>query len=232
MGSHLRRSWLHRARYRLSPKLSYFLLSQTCRRFAARGKWISQISDRQSFSQQGSKLGIGGHPRVGAGARVESAKICKPLMRRGTGPAQWAPNRARNTALISRKPRKTMPADLPYRRPGQPDARRRAILFGLRCRRPCHPVSRRDGRHLYGDDANLAAHCAALCQPDPDRDACQGATEEIGARGFGLLSWANDRNGAVSSSPRRECARAETRSIAPVPMRPITDKLGPARGEP
>lgn len=43
-GDHiLRRSWRRRARCRLSPKLSYFLLSQTCRRFAARHKWTSRI---------------------------------------------------------------------------------------------------------------------------------------------------------------------------------------------
>ena len=132
-------------------------------------------------------------PRLEAAARVFGAgtfrvfrHVLVPLL---------APRHPRRGAARPRPHHRDVRADLPYRRAGQPDARRRAVLFGLRCRRPCHPVSRRDGRHLYGDDANLAAHCAALCQPDPARGARQGAAEEIGARGFGLLSWANDRKG-------------------------------------
>ena len=39
MGSHSRRLWFRWARFRRSPKLSYFHLSQTGRRFAVRCKW-------------------------------------------------------------------------------------------------------------------------------------------------------------------------------------------------
>jgi hypothetical protein len=50
---------------------------------------------------------------------VESGKIRKPLIRRGIGPAQGAPNRARNTTLISPKLRKTLPASSSSRAPAR-----------------------------------------------------------------------------------------------------------------
>src|SRR5262249_41677449 len=57
-------------------------------------------------------------------------------------------------------------ADLPHRWAGLADAGGRALLRGVRRRRARAAIGRRDGDHLYGADAGVAADRAALRQSD------------------------------------------------------------------
>ena len=104
-----------------SRKLSYFLLSQTSRRLRCgvsgplRYRFVkvslSRVRERREFWWS--------RARTRGCARVERAKIRKSLIRRWVCPAQWAPNRARNAVLISRKPRKTLPISSSSRAPAR-----------------------------------------------------------------------------------------------------------------
>ena len=97
--------------------------------------------------------------------------------------------------------------------PDEPDARRLALLLGLRRRRPRGAVDRRHGGDLHGDDAGLAPDRAALRQPDADRGARQATARAVtGATG---VSSRRSAGASAHKRARRSSRRNHTPSVSP-----------------
>src|SRR5439155_7027860 len=111
-------------------------------------------------------------PRIrGAGLRCEH-RTHVPA-RPGAAPRTGDPRRVAAGAGAHDR---TLRADLPHRGARFADARRRAVLRGVRGRRPCTALGRCDGDDLHGRDARLAVDRVALRQSDAARVPCQRAS--------------------------------------------------------